>query len=234
MTTVVPPASGPELGRTALTDAGAGAAAISDAGVLHVPVTFPMPPLMVKFRSLVVPVETDGTGDPVPLVKLTADPGALIGGWLATITVEGMVNVTGWVAGVAPLAVTDAFTVPERVSPLMALERLPKVKSSAKLLRLNLAPAAGDVGFKDPVTTRPLMAWLTGLPATIRTQVAVNGAVSAPAGVLETPVAATRPTVPARLAPTRAKVPPSDAARTENVRFDLIYVSPRTELGRPE
>jgi hypothetical protein len=182
---------------------------------------------MVKFKVLLVPVETAGGGDPVPLVKLTADPGAVMGGWLATITVEGMVNVTGWVAGVAPLAVTAAVTVPLRVSPLMSLERLPKEKSSAKLVRVNLAPAAGAAGLRDPVMTRPLMAWLVVLVPTFKTQAALNGAVSAPAGVVVTAVVATRPTVPARPAAKRAKAPPSEAARTENVRFDLIYVSPQ-------
>jgi hypothetical protein len=182
---------------------------------------------MCSFKLLLVPVETAGGGDPVPLVKLTADPAALIGGWLATITVEGMVKVTGWVTGVAPLAVTAAVTVPERVSPLMSAERLPKVKSSAKLLRVNLPWAAGSVGLKDPVTTRPLIVSSVVLPATFKTQVALNGAVSAPAGVVVTAVVATRPTVPARPAPRRAKAPPSEAARTENVRFDLIYVSPQ-------
>ena len=170
MITVVPPASGAELGRTALTAAGAGAAAMSDAGVVQVPVTADRNRTsdVQTSRSLVVPVETDGAGDPVPLVKLTADPGALIGGWLATITVEGIVNVTGWVAGVAPVAVTDAFTVPERVSPLIELARVPKVNSSAKLERVNLAPAAGTVGLRDPVTTRPVSVSGTGLPATVK------------------------------------------------------------------
>jgi hypothetical protein len=129
MITVVPPARGAELGRTAVTEAGAGAAAMTNLGEVHVPVTVPMGPLMCRSNVVLPEVDTEGTGDPVPFVKLTADPGALIGGWLATITVGGMVNVTFWLAGVAPLAVTADVTVPERVSPMMASARLPKLKS---------------------------------------------------------------------------------------------------------
>jgi hypothetical protein len=90
MVTVVPPARGAAFGRTAVTDAGAGAAAMTFGGVVQVPVTLPIV-VIVRFRLTLGPVDTDGTGDPVPAVKLTADPVAVMGGWFATTTVEGMV-----------------------------------------------------------------------------------------------------------------------------------------------
>jgi hypothetical protein len=191
------------------------------AGMVQVPVICPIAPEIVRFRLAAVPVDTDGVGDPEPAVKLTAEPGATRGGWLATIFVAGMVKVTGWVAGVAPVAVTDPVTVPERVSPTIALERAPNVNFWAKLVRVNFCPAAGAAGLREPVIARPVSVSGTVDVPTLSEHVAEYAGVSAPA-VVAVAVAATKPTVPARPAPTSARAPPSDAARTVSDRFDLI------------
>jgi hypothetical protein len=191
-------------------------------GTVQVPVTLPTGtgPVMVMLRFEAVPVDTDGGGDPLPAVKLTAEPGAVMGGWLATINVEGMVKVTGWLAGVAPAAVTAPVTVPEMVSPTIALARVPKLNCSAKLVRVNVLPAAGAAGLSEPVTTRGPTGSDIGAPPPIDSMhVAENEGVSAPAVVV---VPATKPTVLARPAPTSAVAPTSDATRTVSDRLAFI------------
>jgi hypothetical protein len=69
----------------------------------------------------VPPVETEIGVVPSPAVKLVADPVATITGSLTETVVVGMVNVTLWLAGVAPVAVTVPTKDPEIEAPARAV-----------------------------------------------------------------------------------------------------------------
>jgi hypothetical protein len=126
MVTEDPPARGPELGRTALmVPAGTaiGAVAIWFTGWVQPPEMGALP-LTDALRVALAVVETDtdvapelfAVNEPVITPGESSGIGAV---GVAGTAVEGMVNVTGKVEGVAPDADTVPVIVPEKVSPLI-------------------------------------------------------------------------------------------------------------------
>ena len=110
--TVLPPASGPELGSTAPTEVWGAATeveAMATAGLVQVSVTGKGRPTTVRVSVPLAAAVTDADPAALPAVKLSAGPLAvsLVPAAGLGIDVAGTVSVVAWVAGVAPETETD-------------------------------------------------------------------------------------------------------------------------------
>ena len=213
--TVLPPAKGPELGRTAETavwGADTEVEATTVAGLVQLRWTVPTPPTL-RVKVPMVPMETEALPAALPAVKVIGEPVAssTVPGAGVPMWVGGTVRLPVVVAGVAPVAVKVVWYVP--VIVLLAAAR-----KSGLVGRVTLRPTSVNwndlpgvtLAGREPVATVPGIVKCV----CVSVQPSVKPALSAPAwatGPAARPATETSPRV---VPPASTASPPAHSVRT--------------------